>query len=236
MTKIHSLQNTLAVNSNQELQVVLPLFEEALQEFEGLEMLAKRSNVRNLLFCIFQISNNKNTDTKLLEQLAKTTKNLKQFTYESEYYSKVNALLYKKMFVLSGDSKREILLKKNCKVEVETGLLLVTSLDTSTLESLEDGFLTSLNDQIIVIETGGDGIVNIEIELVDLHYPFLSLADYKKEILNCSDLITINLKDKVFINDGANQSPKNIIELQLGQYNCVWYQFETKYKLIIVKK
>jgi uncharacterized lipoprotein YehR (DUF1307 family) len=123
MSKIHSLQNSLAINPNKDLSTILALLETVLDEYESLDLVTKRSNVRNVLFCIFQIINNKDADQKLLENLAKITKNLKPYTYESEYYSKVNANLYKKMFMLSGENKRNILFKNNYKIEVETGLV-----------------------------------------------------------------------------------------------------------------
>jgi hypothetical protein len=235
MSKIHSLQNSLAINPNQDLTTILALLDTVLDEYESLDLVTKRSNVRNVLFCIFQIINNKDADQKLLENLAKITKNLKPYTYESEYYSKVNANLYKKMFMLSGENKRNILFKNNYKIEVETGLVLITSLETNQFENLDDSFLTSLSNKLIVIETGGDGLINLKVELINMNYPFLSLTDYKREIFNNSDLLTLDFDAQIYINDGAEQNPKNVITLDPGRYDCVWYEFYTEYKLVIVK-
>jgi hypothetical protein len=235
MTKIHSLQNSLAIYPNQDLSTVLNQFNEVLNEFDNLDFLVKRSNVRNLLFCIDRIVKNNQIDISTLENLAKTAKKLKQFTYQSDFYSKVNTALYKKMFLLSGDSKRETLFKKNYNVDIETGLILITSQNIEIFESLEDSFLRSFSDKLIFVETGYDGLTKVEIELINMNYPFLCLADYKKEILNSSDLLTVDFDSKVFINDGAEQNHKNILELEPGKYDCVCYEFESKYKIVIVK-
>jgi hypothetical protein len=232
---LQTLKESL-LKKNRNIANLLAQLDLVIIEFEKFDLPTKLKNVKSLLFCIEQISKTTEITKPDLEKLATKTKNLKQYTFDSDYYPKVYGSIYKQMFLLIGDSKRKILLKKAFKVDVETGIIVISSTDIESLESIETKYLESLNDKLFIIETGGDGPVKLEIELIDMNFPFLSVADYRKEILNSSDLITVNFESVVNISDGAEQNLKNVLETSPGKYDCAWYEFETKYKVVMVKK
>jgi uncharacterized protein (UPF0332 family) len=166
--------------------------------------------------------------------LASLLPDLKKYTYESEFYSKACSTVYKSMFLLDGGNGREVLYQKIFNTPVDTGLIILSNQNFETLENLDTPYLQSLADDLIFIETGGDGKVKVEIEVIGMSYPYLSILEYKKDIIRLSDKSQINVANKLFVSDGRQQNPKNILEIALGKYYYIWYEFANKYKIVLV--
>jgi hypothetical protein len=233
---LQRLQASLVDNSEQNLQDLKSQLDLVLNEFEQLDYLNKYKKVKSFLFCIEKIAKNKNINQSELDVLVAITKSLKPYTHYYDYYKTVLRRLFKQMLLLTIDTKRNILHKKILKVIVETGTIIIANLDISNFESVDGKYYEKFKDKLFIIETGGDGICLVEIEIISSTYPFLSLSDYKKEILSNSDLLLIKFKSKVFVSDGIEQELENVFEIEPGEYNCCWYELPNKYKVIMVKK
>jgi hypothetical protein len=93
----------------------------------------------------------------------------------------------------------------------------------------------SQTPNLVFLAVGGDGMMRIELEIINLPKPILDVKDYKKEIITQSEFKTFVVADDLIIFDGADLNPKNVLQLESGEYTICAYEFETKVKVVLSK-
>lgn len=233
---MHSLDNlhTFSRQMNfysSNLDSIFQELELAYVEFINAHVRYLLSSRNNFLFVLAQIAKHPEISFVRLEQLLEYQKKVKHLFLEKDYYNKVFRQIYKRILKVN-NWNRTILFSQKMKVAVETGLLILTGSENLELEDLSDSSLNVILN-LAFLPIGFDYICPIDVEIINLPKPILSLSDYKKEIISQTDFVSLDVKDGLYIFDGVECNKANFIQLVNGQYLACIYQFENKIKVVL---
>jgi hypothetical protein len=205
----------------------------AIDYFEQSEFRFRLKNAKSYIFYLETVASHPQITSAQLESLLKYLDKVKELFFDKFVWNRGLGRIYKRLMEVNGWN-REILLSKKFKVEVETGLVIITTTKNSEMEDLTDEAL-NLIPNLIFLSVGGDGVMKVELEIINLPKPILDVKDYKKEIISQSEFKSFVVADELIIFDGAELNPKNVLQLESGEYTICAYEFETKVKVILSK-
>jgi hypothetical protein len=205
----------------------------AIDYFEQSEFRFRLKNAKSYVFYLEMVAPHPEITSVQLESLLKYLDKVKELFFDRFVWNRGLGRIYKRLMEVNGWN-REILLPKKFKVEVETGLVIITTIANSEIEDLSDEALNQIPN-LIFLSVGCDGRMLIEVEIINLPKPILSVKEYKKEIISQSEFKTLDVTDKLIIFDGADLNLKNVLQLEPGEYIVCAYQFENKVKVVLSK-
>lgn len=216
-----------------DLGIIWLELESVIDYFEQSEFRFRLKNAKGYVLFFETVASHPEITSGQLESLLKYLDKVNELFFDKFVWNRSLGRIYKRFMEVNGWN-REVLLSKKFKVEVETGLVIVTTIANFEMEDLSDEAL-NLTPNLIFLSVGGDGRMPIELEIVNLPKPILDVKDYKKEIISQSEFKTFTVIDKLIIFDGADFNPKNVLQLEPGEYIVCAYQFENKVKVVLSK-
>jgi hypothetical protein len=205
--------------------------ESVIDYFEQSDFRFRLKNAKSYVFYLETVATHPQITSAKLASLLKYLDKVKALFFDKFVWNRGLGRIYKRLMEVNGWN-REILLSKKFKVEVETGLVIITTTANSETEDLSDEALNQVPN-LIFLAVGGDGMMIVELELINLPKPILDVKDYKKEIISQSEFKTFVVADDLIIFDGAELNPKNVLQLESGEYTICAYEFETKVKVVL---
>jgi hypothetical protein len=219
--------------ADNDLNAIWAEFELAIKYFEDADFRFRLKNSKSYVFVLETIATHSEITYEKLELLLQYLDKVKDLFFDKFFWNRALGRIYKRMMEVNGWN-RETIISQKFKVEVETGLVIVTTRENTEIEDLSDESL-NLTPNLIFLAVGGDGRTPVEIEMINLPKPILAVKDYKKEIISQSEFKSFVVTKELIIFDGADPNPKNVLLIEVGEYIVCAYQFETKVKVVVSK-
>jgi hypothetical protein len=216
-----------------DLNAVWVELELATKYFEDADFRFRLNNAKSYVFALETIATHSEITYEKLELLLQYLDKVKDLFFDKFFWNRVLGRIYKRIMEVNGWNRATIFSKK-FKVEVEAGLVIVTTRENTEMEDLSDESL-NLAPNLVFLAVGVDGRMVVEIEIINLPKPILAVKDYKKEIISQSEFKSFVVTNELIIFDGAELNPKNVLQLESGEYIVCAYEFETKVKLVLSK-
>ena len=224
-------------------QIKIKTFNQIQKEWHNIQQLDIRDRIKAMKTLGFDIYNSYKKDQASRNELQLYIKILQEIIHSPANTPRYRILLNKitaQWLQVTGNDKAEVISKKVGKIPVESGLIMIG--DPAYMPSIQDDMdRVSEKDLLNVVNshrafffgTGGDGIFNVQIRIINAYEPVVSENEYRwvfdtsqKAIVNVSSG-TISVSDLLGLDseDAISQKIEN------GHYKITVFSFSIPRKL-----
>lgn len=168
-----------------------------------------------------------------VEQLAEWLDILKTVakTYSSPENSRIYAKIISSWLTLTGNDKATVLSKTAKAIAVETGTMMIgdPSIECDFGDSSDKALINLINQQQrFIFATGGDGLYQVQLRIIDALEPVLTPKEYKL-VKNASSTGIIQISSgKIRVGDLGFVAERSLEhKVEAGNYKIAAYKFST---------